>query len=189
MSARPKSRKDCRPTESGALLQQKILEMYRDHPNLHHIARELGYSETYVRKVYHKALKTIVVDDVEKHRRLELARLDHLHSKAMEVLEAFHPMVNAGAVVRDVVEDSDGRVIIDDETGKPKTVRLRDQGPLLQAIDRVVRVSERRARLLGLDMPTKTALTDPTGEKESFVQFYIPHNGRDENQEETPSEE
>jgi AraC-like DNA-binding protein len=163
--------------------------MYRDNPNLNQIARDLGYSETYVRKMYKQALKAIIVDDVETHRKIELARLDHLHRKAMEVLEAFHPMVNSGAVVRDVIEDAEGRIIIDEETGKPKTVRLRDQGPLLQAIDRVVKVSERRARLLGLDMPTKTALTDPSGEKESFVQFYIPHNGRDQTEEETTSEE
>ena len=33
-----------------------------------------------------------------------------------------------------------------------------------QAITAAVRVMERRARLLGLDAPTKTALTDPSGE-------------------------
>ena len=34
----------------------------------------------------------------------------------------------------------------------------------LQAVDRVLKVMERRARLLGLDMPVKIAPTDPTGE-------------------------
>jgi hypothetical protein len=44
-----------------------------------------------------------------------------------------------------------------------------------------VKVAERRAKLLGLDMPTKISATDPSGEKEaSFVQFYLPANGRDE---------
>jgi hypothetical protein len=36
----------------------------------------------------------------------------------------------------------------------------------LGAVDRVVRIMERRARLLGLDAPTKIAPTDPTGEYE-----------------------
>jgi len=34
------------------------------------------------------------------------------------------------------------------------------------AIDRNLRIMKRRAELLGLDAPTKTALTDPTGTKE-----------------------
>lgn len=37
-----------------------------------------------------------------------------------------------------------------------------DQG----AVDRLLRVMERRARLLGLDAPTKIAPTDPTGQEE-----------------------
>ena len=36
----------------------------------------------------------------------------------------------------------------------------------LQAIDRFVKLAERRAKLVGLDAPTKWAPTDPTGEKE-----------------------
>lgn len=35
-----------------------------------------------------------------------------------------------------------------------------------RAVGRLVQVAERKARLLGLDMPSKTALTDPTGENE-----------------------
>ncbi|MFB6581666.1 hypothetical protein ACFCYC_30405 [Streptomyces sp. NPDC056402] len=38
---------------------------------------------------------------------------------------------------------------------------VRDQD--LTAIDRALRVMERRARLLGLDMPTRTELTGPEG--------------------------
>ncbi len=36
----------------------------------------------------------------------------------------------------------------------------------LGAIDRALKIGERRARLLGLDAPTKIAPTDPTGEHE-----------------------
>jgi hypothetical protein len=34
------------------------------------------------------------------------------------------------------------------------------------AVDRVLRIMERRSKLLGLDAPTKVAPTDPTGQKE-----------------------
>jgi len=36
-----------------------------------------------------------------------------------------------------------------------------------------------RRKLLGLDAPAKTALTDPSGEKESNVVIYLPDTGRD----------
>jgi hypothetical protein len=36
------------------------------------------------------------------------------------------------------------------------------------SIDRVLKIMERRARLVGLDAPTKIAPTDPTGENEFF---------------------
>ena len=42
----------------------------------------------------------------------------------------------------------------------------------LGAIDRALRIMERRAKLLGLDMPTKIAPTDPSGES-SFTGLII----------------
>lgn len=49
-----------------------------------------------------------------------------------------------------------------------------------EAVDTCLRIMERRAKLLGIDKPTKVASTDPSGEKsEPTVQFYIPSNGRD----------
>ena len=54
----------------------------------------------------------------------------------------------------------------------------------LQAIDRVLKIGERRARLLGLDAPIRSALQGggedaPPIVTEARVTFYIPNNGRD----------
>jgi hypothetical protein len=38
-----------------------------------------------------------------------------------------------------------------------------------RVVDSLLRIQERRARLLGLDAPTKTALTDPDGGPVTFV--------------------
>ncbi len=50
------------------------------------------------------------------------------------------------------------------------------------AIDRVLKIGERRARLLGLDAPVRTALEGTEGappvSHEAKVTFYIPNNGR-----------
>lgn len=53
----------------------------------------------------------------------------------------------------------------------------------LQAIDRVLKIGERRARLLGLDAPLRTALEGggdgaPPISTEAKVTFYMPDNGR-----------
>ncbi len=48
------------------------------------------------------------------------------------------------------------------------------------AIDRFVRLSERRSRILGLDAPTKIAPTNPQGDQPyDPLHLYIPDNQRD----------
>lgn len=167
------------PSESAKKLQSTILQMYRDEPNISAIARELGLSAPFTYKMYMKALNAIIAPEVEAHRKLETIRLDVMHTEAMRILKAFHPYISSGSVVRDIVEDENGNPIVDERTGQFKTVRLQDSAPVLRAIDRLIKISERRARLWGLDAPVKTAFTDPTGEEESIIQFYIPENNRD----------
>ena len=55
----------------------------------------------------------------------------------------------------------------------------------LQAVDRVLKIGERRAKLLGLDAPTRTALQGGGDDAppihtvtEAKVTFYMPDNGR-----------
>jgi transcriptional regulator len=45
------------------------------------------------------------------------------------------------------------------------------------AVKSCLNIMERRAKLLGLDKPSKIAHTDPAGEQE-VVTFYLPDNGR-----------
>jgi hypothetical protein len=46
-----------------------------------------------------------------------------------------------------------------------------DDGPKLQAIDRLLRVMERRSKLLGLDAPAKIAQTNPDGTQAHYQQL------------------
>lgn len=48
------------------------------------------------------------------------------------------------------------------------------------AVDRVLKISERRAKLLGLDAPERKQLEGPGGGpvQTAAVQFYLPSNGR-----------
>ena len=107
------------------------------------IADELGWVS---RGDAYRAVQRVLADTVKEAgdevRAIELARLDGLHVAAMDVLERKHVTV------------SNGRVVSLDGSGP-----LPDDGPVLAAIDRLLKIQERRARLLGLDAPTKQAIS------------------------------
>lgn len=107
------------------------------------IARELEYSD---RAAAHKditrAMEAAVATEratVEVYRQEELQRLDLLLVEAWTVLKRQHVTV------------SHGRIIRDEATDEP----LLDDGPVLAAIDRILKIQERRSKFLGLDAPTK----------------------------------
>jgi hypothetical protein len=103
------------------------------------IASQLGYaSKGAAYDGVHRALMAVVAEAGEDVRRIELERLDRMWESALAIAERFHVVV------------SNGRVVYDGE--RP----VEDDMPALQAIDRLLRIQERRARLLGLDAPTKT---------------------------------
>ena len=87
---------------------------------------------------------------------LELDRLDDLERAARRVLTTNHVHVNNGRIIRDQQ--------VNEETGEVTWTTLTDDGPVLQAVGALVRIAERRARLLGLDAPRKTELTGADGE-------------------------
>ena len=87
-------------------------------------------------------MKAAIRESGEELLALELERLDRLARAAEEVLEAHHVKVAGGEIVYD-------------EAGQP----LEDTKPVLEAIDRLLKIQERRARLLGLDAPVKQQIT------------------------------
>ncbi len=110
------------------------------------IANELGWAN---KGDAHHAVQKVLRDTVQEAgddlRALELTRLDALYVAATEVLEREHITVSNGRIV----SRDDGTPILDD-------------APVLQAIDRLLKIQERRSRLLGLDAPVKkdVSLTD-----------------------------
>lgn len=90
-----------------------------------------------------RLLRETVQEAADDLRSVELERLDQMYQAALKVLETEHYAV------------SHGKVIYLEDGGPP----LADDGPVLQAIDRLLKVQERRAKLLGLDAPTKANVT------------------------------
>lgn len=103
------------------------------------VALALGFADASgAYRAAQEAMRAIA-EPARELRAMELARLDFALRMAWQVMVTEHITV------------SQGRVVLHPETGLP----LRDHGPVLAAIDRVIKIGERRARLLGLDAPTK----------------------------------
>ncbi len=126
-----------------ALRRRKAIDMRMAGASYQQIADELGYTTRGAAcQDVTRALETAVVEQarsVEAYREEELQRLDVLLAEAWAVLKRQHVTV------------SHGKLIYDDRTGEP----LIDDGPTLSAIDRILKIQERRAKFLGLDAPTK----------------------------------
>lgn len=107
------------------------------------IAEKLGMgSRTRAHEAVKRCLAETLGPPAEELRTLEAERLDDLTRKAYEILTADHIVIQHGKIVRD-------------EDGNP----VRDHDPVLKAIDRILRVSAERRKLLGLDVPVRADVT------------------------------
>lgn len=120
------------------------------------IAAALGYDgEGSAYNAVKRSLNATLAEPAEEVRKTELQRLDDLYRAALAVLERMHVTVSNGRVVQHRVA---GTGTWDAEAGRwvdAEWVDLADDAPVLAAIDRLLKIQERRARLLGLDAPVK----------------------------------
>lgn len=117
----------------------RAVELRRRHLNYRQIARELGMSTSTAYEAVQRGLADTIAETNDEVRRQELERLDDLARASLRVLAAPHLVVSQGRVARHP------------DTGEA----LVDSGPVLAAIDRLLKIQERRAKLLGLDAPSK----------------------------------
>jgi hypothetical protein len=84
-----------------------------------------------------RVLAETVQEPADDLRQMELDRLDALAQRVWAVLETQHVTVSNGRIV-----------YLGNEP-------LADDAPVLNAVDRLVKISESRRKLLGLDAPAK----------------------------------
>lgn len=134
---------------STAEKRKRAVDLKRTGATFEQIATDLGCSTPYAWRLYQDALKAIPATSVEQHRAEELDKLLSWERKAVEVLDAFHPYVQNGKIInRGHKDPGTGRWVVDEE--------LTDAGPVLAAIDRLVKIQDARRKLLGLDAPART---------------------------------
>lgn len=135
-----------------AARRARVLAARTEHVPYADIAAAEGISESTARSDYQRALEALKREQDGQARfnvARQLAALDVAERAAWKVLRTDHITVQHGKIVRHE-EGEDGT------PGKP----VLDDGPVLNAIDRILKISERRARLLGLDAPTRIEVSD-----------------------------
>lgn len=105
------------------------------------IAAQTGYDVKTVHEAVKRCMAAVTEEPAQEVRQLELERLDDMWTAVMKVLEAKHFTVSQGRIV-----------YLGDEP-------LEDDGPVLAAVDRLLRIQERRSKLLGLDSAVKQEIS------------------------------
>lgn len=129
---------------SIASRRAKLVEYRRRKVPYAQFYEELGYaSVNAARRDFTRALEENVAElhaSVEVYREEQLIELEYLAEEAHQVMNARHYVITPG-----------GKLVEDPETGEP----ILDPGPKLQAMDRLVKIGDRVAKLRGLDAATK----------------------------------
>lgn len=108
------------------------------------IAKVLGYqNHSGAQKAVQRALAAIPAPDVEELRALQGEELDMIQIEAWQVVKGTH-----------LKSSNSGKVVLDPTTGEP----LHDPAPKVAALGVLLRAADRRARLYGLDAPTKATV-------------------------------
>lgn len=130
------------------------------------IAKQLGFAdESGAYMAAGRALDATRRDGGDKLKAYEIERLDVLYRAALDVLRREH------------LAHGNGRVVerLNPATGRIET--LRDSGPELAAIDRLLKIQERRAKLEGIDSPTRHSVDADALGREILAMLNAPATG------------
>ena len=129
------------------------------------IATELGVSVSTAYESAMRGMQAVPTEGVVEAKRLELLKLDVIERRLFGVLGREHAKVDHGRKIMDLVKDP--------QTGEVTQRPMLDDGPVIQAATALLRVQERRAKLLGLDAPAQhrvEVITDDMLDAE--IRFY-----------------
>lgn len=138
--------------------EAEILELRREGHTMSEIGQITGWSAMTVQRRIERYIK----GENEKHapalREVEANRLELLWEKALEAVTTVTLVTDArGNPVKVPVIDSAGNLVLD-EAGQPVMQYQIDRAPVLAGVASCVRVMERKAKLLGLDLPQRLAI-------------------------------
>jgi transposase-like protein len=124
--------------EERADLRNRAYQRRLEGATYSDIAKELGVSAPTVKTLCQEYIDHITLPQAEQYRKIEADKLSIAEQVAWKILRDNHITIQHGKVV-----------MLNDEP-------IADPEPVFKAIATVLKISERRAKLLGLDMPVKT---------------------------------
>lgn len=127
------------------------------------VADEMDCSVFRVQKLLNKYTPKLLEKDATSHREIEINKLDLLEEKLWAMLD------------EDYITVSNGQVVYMD-TGDP----VPDIDPIMKIVDRILKVAERRSKLLGLDKPVRVEATVHTMDSTDMELAEMIRRGRSE---------
>ncbi len=127
-----------------------IMDLRRSGKTLQTIADQVGLTNQRVHQIIKERLAEIPVESVQHYRAQAVEVLDDLLEKTHAILTAQHLKFHEGVALT-----HDGKIVT-------------DNGPVLAAVATILRIEERRAKLLGTDSPVKTEVSGGVAFRYSF---------------------
>jgi AraC-like DNA-binding protein len=122
--------------------RKRVVELRDQGKTFKEIADELGVSDALVHKDFQAVMREVPVASVETYRAHQQAQLQQMRAVVEDVIARRHAVIDNGHVVH----DDAGNVVEDDAI-------------VLAATDRLVKINDREAKLLGLDAKPEVQIT------------------------------
>jgi hypothetical protein len=153
-----------------ALLRQRIVELRDEGRSFRQICTEVDRSLHVVWDHYQAAMRQVPAAAVEEHQKKvasrldeQLRRIDMEREVLMEILAKRHVTISNGHVVSEIVGE-------DEETGKPIYGEpFEDDAPTMAAVDRLGKLDDQEAKLLGMYPKQQVSISRETSELDAAV--------------------
>jgi len=140
--------------------EETILNLRREGHTMAEIARRTGWSAMTIQRRIERYIKGENAKHAPELRAIEASRLEMLWEKALESVQATTLVTDSrGNPVKVPVIGPDGEPVRN-EQGEIVMEYQIDRAPVLAGVAACIRVMERKARLLGLDLPQRVAIED-----------------------------
>lgn len=106
----------------------EIVRLKREGWTFQKIGEHFGIDRSTVHGHFYRTLQRIAEPEVEKFRAEQVARMELAREIVMDILSVRHIAISNGTVLHDIEDDN----------------------PILQAVDRLIKIDEHEAKLLGL---------------------------------------
>lgn len=131
----------------------KMADMRGRGMSYRQIAAELGVGVSTARDGVERCMAATVGESGEVARAVEAEKLDAMERRALVILENPHPLVQQGRIVREIIGQE-----YDEEADRWRPIYgdpLPDLSIELRAFEMLLKVADRRAKLMGHDAATK----------------------------------